>query len=434
MYDLIRRKRDGGELTGAELEYLVREYTSGEIPDYQMAAWLMAVFFRGLTEAETAALTMAMVRSGEVNDLSGLPGAKVDKHSTGGVADTTTLVLAPLVAACGVTVAKMSGRGLGHTGGTIDKLEAIPGFRTTLGREEFVATVRTCGVAVAGQSGEVCPADKKLYALRDVTATVDCIPLIASSIMSKKLAGGSEAIVLDVKCGRGAFMKDRERAVELARAMVEIGRRAGRETVAVISDMNQPLGRAVGNALEVEEAVLALSGKGPKRLTELCLVLGAEMLRLGRVVRDAEEGRRLLEATLASGDALRRFEQWVAAQGGDAGVARDPSRLPRAQVTRPVQSEEEGFVTAVDTERLGAIAMELGAGRRRKEDRIDPTVGLQLKVELGSRVAPGDELAVVHAASAEAAAWAERELREAYSVGPAAPEVPPLVYDVIRTA
>ncbi|HHW14075.1 MAG TPA: pyrimidine-nucleoside phosphorylase, partial [Firmicutes bacterium] len=398
-YDVIRKKRDGGELSAGEIEWLVREYTAGSLPDYQMAAFLMAVFFRGLNAAETTALTLAMAHSGEMADLSSLPGVTVDKHSTGGVADTTTLVLAPLVAACGVTVAKMSGRGLGHTGGTIDKLESIPGFRTALSREEFLATVRDCGVAVVGQSNELCPADKKIYALRDVTATVDCVPLIASSIMSKKLAGGSQAIVLDVKCGRGAFMKELERARELAKAMVSIGRRAGRETVAVISDMNQPLGQAIGNALEVKEAVATLAGRGPRRLTELCLTLGAEMVVLAGKAHEATAGRKLVEEALSSGRGLARFARWVAAQGGDPAVAQDLSLLPLAPVRLPVKSRSSGYLAGVDAERLGVVAMELGAGRRRKEDRIDLGVGLEMRVELGQRLEVGQEVALIHAAT-----------------------------------
>jgi pyrimidine-nucleoside phosphorylase len=433
-YDLIRRKRDGEELTAGELESLVKEYTAGDLPDYQMAAFLMAVFFRGLTPAETTALTMAMAHSGEVNDLSGLPGATVDKHSTGGVADTTTLVVAPLVAACGVTVAKMSGRGLGHTGGTVDKLESIPGFRTSLTRQEFFATVRGCGMAVVGQSGELCPADKKIYALRDVTATVDCIPLIASSIMSKKLAGGSQGIVLDVKCGRGAFMKDLDRARELARAMVQIGRRAGRETVAVISDMNQPLGMAIGNALEVEEAVLTLKGRGPARLTELCLVLGGEMVALAGQASDPDAGRTLVEEALKAGTGLAQFERWLAAQGGDPAVVRDPGRLPQAAMRLPVRSARAGYVAAVDAERLGLVAMNLGAGRRTKEDVIDLSVGLEVRVELGSRVEEGQELALIHGPDAARTEAAAKEVVLAYELSQGPATAPPLVYEVVRSA
>lgn len=433
-YDLIRKKRDGGELTGAELEWLVGEYTAGTVPDYQMAAFLMAVFFRGMTPVETTTLTLAMAHSGAVNDLSGLPGVTVDKHSTGGVADTTTMVVAPLVAACGVTVAKMSGRGLGHTGGTVDKLESIPGFRTSLGRQDFLETVKSAGMAVSGQSAELCPADKKLYALRDVTATVDCIPLIASSIMSKKLAGGSQAIVLDVKCGQGAFMKDLDRARELARAMVGIGRRAGRETVAVISDMNQPLGMVIGNALEVEEAVVTLAGKGPRRLTELCLALGGEMVALAGLAPEPAAGRAKVAEALASGAGLAQFERWVAAQGGDPRVAREPERLPHAPVRLPVRSEQAGYVAAVDTERLGLIAMGLGAGRKTKEDVIDLRVGLAVRVELGSRVEPGQEVALVHAAAAAQATEAAAALLTAYTFEAAPPALPPLVYEVVRTA
>ncbi|MDI6871606.1 MAG: pyrimidine-nucleoside phosphorylase [Bacillota bacterium] len=434
VYDLIRKKRDGGELSAAELEFLVKEYTAGTLPDYQMAAFLMAVFFRGLNAAETTALTLAMAHSGEMADLSSLPGITVDKHSTGGVADTTTLVLAPLVAACGVTVAKMSGRGLGHTGGTVDKLESIPGFRTALSRQEFFDVVKTAGMAVVGQSGELCPADKKMYALRDVTATVDCLPLIAASIMSKKLAGGSQAIVLDVKCGRGAFLKDLAQARELARAMVAIGERAGRKTVAVISDMSQPLGMAIGNALEVREAVTTLAGKGPQRLTDLCLTLGGEMVALAGRASDPGQGRALVAEALASGRGLEQFERWVAAQGGDPAVAREPERLPQAPVRLPVRSQAEGYVIAVEAERLGLVAMELGAGRQRKDDPVDLRVGLEVRLELGSRVEVGQEIALIHAASEQQAREAAASVLAAYSLGPKPAERPPLVYEVVRAA
>jgi pyrimidine-nucleoside phosphorylase len=433
-YDLIRRKRDGGELTAAEVQYLVREYTAGTLPDYQMAAFLMAVFFRGLSADETTALTLAMAHSGELVDLSSLPGVTVDKHSTGGVADTTTLVLGPLVAACGVTVAKMSGRGLGHTGGTVDKLEAIPGFRTALSRRQFLDTVARAGMAVVAQSEELCPADRKLYALRDVTATVDCLPLIASSIMSKKLAGGSAAIVLDVKCGQGAFMKTLDGARELARMMVAIGEGAGRRTVAVLSDLNQPLGRAIGNALEVREALATLAGRGPKRLTELCLVLGGEMVALAGRAPDAAAGRTLVSAALTSGRGLAQFERWVAAQGGDPEVVRDPERLlPQAPVRLSVQSRAAGYVAGLRTEDLGLVARDLGAGRRRKEDPIDLSVGIELRVEVGDRVEEGQEIALIHAARAAEAAEAAETVLAAHSLAPLPPELPPLVYEVRRS-
>ncbi|MGE5484247.1 MAG: pyrimidine-nucleoside phosphorylase [Ignavibacteriales bacterium] len=421
VYDIIMKKRDGLELDGNEIDFLVNGFTSGEVPDYQMAAFLMAVYFRGMTPRETAALTLAMARSGEMMDLSGLPGAKVDKHSTGGVGDKTSLVLGPMVASAGIPVPKMSGRGLGHTGGTLDKLESIPGFRVSLSAGEFLSNVRRVGIAIVGQTGRLAPADGKMYALRDVTATVDSIPLIASSIMSKKIAGGAGAIVLDVKYGSGAFMKGYEDAVGLAEAMVSIGVSVGRETVAVISCMEQPLGFAVGNALEVAEAVQTLSGHGPRDLRELCLVLGSHMLVLGGKATDAAAGRRMLEGLLASGECLEKFVRMVEAQGGNPAVARDPSILPRAPVVAPVRADRSGYVTRADALTIGRAAMSLGAGRATKDAAIDRSVGVVLEKKMGDSVRDGDALAWCHARDEAGAAAGAAALRGAFAIGPERP-------------
>lgn len=430
-YELIHKKRDGKALTPEELSALLRGYLAGDIPDYQMSAFLMAVFFRGMSPEETAEFTMAMVRSGETLDLRAIRGIKVDKHSTGGVGDKTSLVLIPLVAAVGAPVAKMSGRGLGHTGGTIDKLESIAGFRTEMDAQTFIDQVNTIGCAIIGTTKDLVPADKKLYALRDVTATVDSIPLIAASVMSKKIAGGSDAIVLDVKTGSGAFVKTLDGARDLAQTMVSIGTRARRRTVAVISDMDQPLGRAVGNALEVAEAVETLRGEGPADLRELCLVLGAQMVTLAGVARSPAEGRATLEKLLDGGGALTKFGELVAAQGGDRRVVEDLRRLPSAPVRAPAESPSAGYVAAIDAEAVGLAAMGLGAGRARKDDVIDPAAGVVLTKKVGDRVSPGEALATVHAPDAPRATEAVRRVQASFRIGPRPPTARPLIHEVI---
>jgi len=430
-YDLIQKKRDGGELTPGEISALLSGYLAGEIPDYQMSAFLMAVYFRGMTPQETAEFTMAMVRSGRTLDLRAVRGIKVDKHSTGGVGDKTSLVLIPLVAAAGAPVAKLSGRGLGHTGGTIDKLESIPGFRTEMDVQAFIDQVNRIGCAIAGATADLVPADKKLYALRDVTATVDSTPLIAASVMSKKIAGGSDAIVLDVKTGSGAFMKTLGGARDLARTMVGIGTSVGRRTVAVITDMDQPLGRAVGNALEVAEAVETLRGAGPRDLRELCLVLGAQMVTLSGVARSPGEGRALLTKLLDGGGALAKLAEMVEAQGGQRRVVEDPRVLPVAPVQLPATAPSSGYVAAIDAQAIGLAAMGLGAGRAKKDDVVDPAVGIVLDKKVGDPVTAGDPLAVVHAADRARAAEAARRVQAAFRIAPQAAEMRPLIHEVI---
>ena len=425
--ELIQKKRDGGELTDAELSGLVLAYARDEIPDYQMAAFCMAVYFKGLSHAETHALTDAMVQSGEIVDLSPLGRKVVDKHSTGGVGDKTSIALGPIVAACGVPFAKMSGRGLGHTGGTLDKLEAIPGFNVELDIDAFLAQVREIGMAIIGQTAELVPADKRLYALRDVTATVDIIPLIASSIMSKKIAGGADAIVLDVKVGDGAFMKDIDSARELAEAMRELGVQAGREVVCELTDMDQPLGRAVGNALEIGEAVATLQGEGPSDLRELVLGAAGHLLALSDLGIDSAEGIRRADAAIADGSALALYEGWVRAQGGDP----DLDALPSAPVTRLVHAEEAGYVQRIATTAVGEAALGLGAGRLRKEDEIDHAVGIVCIAKRGYEVAVGDVIAQVHARAEESADAAAAEIGRAYRIGLEWPGEVPIVLDVI---
>ena len=430
-YEVIQKKRNGGALSDAEIRWLVDGFVREEIPDAQMAAFLMAVYFRGMSTAETASLTMAMVESGETLDLRGVHGPTVDKHSTGGVGDKTSLVLVPLVASAGVRVAKLSGRGLGHTGGTLDKLESIPGLRVQLSPDELVAQVNRVGCAIVSQSARLVPADKRLYALRDVTATVDSVPLIASSVMSKKIAAGSEAIVLDVKTGSGAFMKTPGAARELAAAMVGIGRAVGRRTVAVISAMDEPLGRAVGNALEVDEAIRTLRGDGPPDLRDLCLILGAHMVVLAGLAPHQDAARALLGDRLGRGAAWRKFQEMVHAQGGDPGVAEHPERLPRAPIQQPVPAEADGTVLAVDAEALGSAAMVLGAGRARAEDRIDPAAGLVIERKIGGAVRRGDPLVTIHTRQAAVVEEGIRRVRAAYTIGPGTPAGAPLVREVI---
>ena len=396
MVDVIEKKRNGAELSKEEITFFVDGYTDGSVPDYQASAFLMAIYFRGMTAEEQANLTMAMVESGDQIDLSAIEGLKVDKHSTGGVGDTTTLILVPLVAACGVPVAKMSGRGLGHTGGTLDKLESIEGFHIELTEEQFVKQVNELKLAVIGQSGNLTPADKNLYALRDVTATVDSIPLIASSIMSKKIAAGADAIVLDVKTGDGAFMKTLEDAKALAESMVAIGQQVGRNTMAVISDMSQPLGYAIGNSLEVIEAVETLKGQGPADLTELCLVLGSKMIVAGGKAESIDEARTMLKAVIDDGSALELFGKLIEAQGGNASIIHDTSLLPTAKHQIEVPATASGYVTKIEADDIGVAAMLLGAGRATKEDRIDLAVGIVLTKKIGDLVQKGEPLAIIH--------------------------------------
>jgi pyrimidine-nucleoside phosphorylase len=397
MVDLIEKKKQGKSMSQEEINFMISGFTSGDIPDYQMSAWAMAVYFQGMKENETAWLTEAMVNSGETIDLSSIHGIKVDKHSTGGVGDTTTLVLAPLVASCGVPVAKMSGRGLGHTGGTIDKLEAFTGFSVELSNQRFVELVNQNNLAVVAQSANLTPADKALYALRDVTATVDIMSLIASSIMSKKLASGADAIVLDVKTGSGAFMKTAEAAIQLSRMMVGIGRALGRRTVAIISDMNQPLGHAVGNALEVKEAIDTLKGEGPKDLEALCLELGAHMLVLAEQTSSIEKAKLLLMDKIKSGEALNTFAQFIEAQGGNPAQVFNPNLLPQAQYQIELKAPQSGFLRQINTEAIGKLAMQLGAGRATKQDQIDSSAGLIIHKKLGDKVKKGEALATLHA-------------------------------------
>ena len=432
MVELIEKKRDGGKLSAAEIRFIIDGYTAGEIPDYQLSALLMAIIFRGMDEEETLELTMAMAESGDMVDLSPLGDVTADKHSTGGVGDKTSLVLCPMVACCGVKMAKMSGRGLGHTGGTIDKLESFPGFSVSMSGERFMEIADTVGFVIAGQSGELAPADKKLYALRDVTGTVPAIPLIVSSIMSKKLASGARSIVLDVKTGSGAFMATEEDSFELARQMVAVGRRAGRNMSAVVTDMDQPLGFAVGNALEVKEAIAVLRGEDVPDLRELCLTLGSEILLNAGAAESAEEARAKLEAVIADGSALARLAAMVEAQGGDKRAVYDTSLLPGADVELEVTAEAGGYVSAIDARGVGRVSMMLGGGRATKESEIDLGVGVLLRKKNGDAVAAGETLAVIHARTAESAEKAAEALRACYSVTEEKPNHPALIRGVVR--
>ncbi len=431
--DLIRKKRDGGILSAAEIDYLVAGSTDGSIPDYQMAAWLMAVVLRGMSREETASLTNAMLHSGEVLDLSFLPEKKVDKHSTGGVGDKTSLVLAPLVAAGGLYVPMISGRGLGHTGGTLDKLESIPGFRVGLSAPEFRRILEACGCCMIGQTEKIAPADRKLYALRDVTGTVESPYLICASIMSKKLAEGTDALVLDVKTGSGAFMKREEDAVFLAELMVETGERIGKEMVALITDMNQPLGHMVGNALEVKECIEILHGRGPQDLRDLCIESAAWMFYLGGACKTVAQGKELSEQIIASGKALDRFRQMVELQGGDVTAIDDPSRLPEAKHRVEVPSRQTGYVASIMCEQVGTACVILGGGRERKEDSVDPSVGIVVHKKIGDKISAGESLCTIHCHSDAQAARAKAMLEESYQIATAPPPpVPSLIHRVIR--
>jgi len=431
MYDIILKKREGHSLSREEIDFFVEGYVQGEIPDYQVSALMMAIYFRKMNKEETADLTRAMVNSGKVMDLSAIRGIKVDKHSTGGVGDKTSLVLAPLVAAAGVPVAKMSGRGLGHTGGTIDKLESFPGFSVEMTPEQFINNVNEKGIAIGGQTSDLAPADKKLYALRDVTATVDDLSLIASSIMSKKIAGGADAIVLDVKTGSGAFMKDLEASFDLAREMVDIGTSTGKRTVAVVTDMDQPLGRAVGNILEVKEAIETLQDRGPADLRELCLCLGSQMLLLGGKAHDLQQAREILLEKLASGMALSKFRDFIGSQGGDPSYVDEPSKFPQPEIVKVLPCPQSGHVSSIMAEDVGRAALILGAGRETKGSKIDLRVGITLFRKVGDQVKEGDPLATIYATSEEKWKEAGDLLMRAYRFSMEKPLSPSLVRGIV---
>ena len=432
MYDIILKKRKNEQLTKEEINFFVQGFTKGEIPDYQAAALLMAIFFNKMNKEETADLTMAMVNSGDVIDLSSINGLKVDKHSTGGVGDKTSICLTPLVASLGVPVSKMSGRGLGHTGGTIDKLESFDGFSVELTEEEFVNNSNNIGIAIMGQTGNIAPADKKLYALRDVTATVDNMSLIASSIMSKKIASGADAIVLDVKVGDGAFMKDPESAKALAREMVDIGTSVGRKTIGIISDMNQPLGYAIGNALEIKEAIDLLKGNGPKDLLELTLTLGSYMLICGNKVENFEEGRKLLLQNIENGKGIEKLKEFIKAQGGDPSLVDDTDKLPKAKYIEEVRCTKDGVITKINAEAFGLIAMELGAGRETKESDIDLAVGIVLNKKVDDNVQEGDILAYIHSNDKNNIEKAKNKILNNIIISKKNTEKLPLIYDIIK--
>lgn len=434
MYDIIQHKRDNKELSGEEIQFFVKEYTAGNIPDYQAAALAMAIFFNGMTPEETAALTLAMAHSGDVMDLTPIKGVKVDKHSTGGVGDKTSLVLGPMVAALGVPVAKMSGRGLGHTGGTIDKLESFPGFQTGIPEQEFFDNVNRIGIAIAGQTGNLAPADKKLYALRDVTATVESIPLIASSIMSKKIAAGADVIVLDVKVGSGAFMKDEESAVNLADTMVRIGDNVGKKTMAVVSDMDEPLGYAVGNALEVKEAIDTLAGNGPQDLYELCLELGSHMVAGAGKAQNCAEAKEMLAGTIKDGSALRKLAELVEAQGGNPEAVYDTELLPKASIEYEYRADTEGYVSRIVCDIVGTSAMVLGGGRENKDSVIDLSVGIVLEAKKGAYVHKGDVLARFYANDENKLSDAVKRFADAYVIEDTKPAGSRLIKKVIMEA
>ena len=427
MYDLIKKKKNGEVLTEEEIKFFVEGYTKGNIPDYQASAFMMAVYFQGMNNHETSTLTKYMAQSGDTVDLSSIPGIKVDKHSTGGVGDKTTMVIGPIVASCGVPVAKMSGRGLGHTGGTLDKLESIPNLTTAVSREDFLNQVKTMGLSVIGQTGNLAPADKKLYALRDVTSTVDNVSLIAASIMSKKIAAGSDAILLDVKTGSGAFMKTIEDSIGLAQIMVSIGEHVGRRTIALITDMDRPLGNAIGNSLEVIEAVDTLKGNGPDDFTEVCLHLSANMLYLAQR-GSLEECMKMAEEALNSGKAFEKFKEMVVAQGGDVSFIENTDQFEKAPIIHEVKAHQEGWIDKIDTESCGIASVVLGAGRESMEDIIDYSAGIILKAKLGEKITKGQTFAVIYTAKAKAVQEAENMLREAIHIGSIQPQITPLIH------
>ncbi|MDD2555358.1 MAG: thymidine phosphorylase [Syntrophaceticus sp.] len=430
--DLIIKKREGNSLSSQEIDYLIQGCARGDIPDYQMSAFLMAAFLRGLNFSETRGLTASMIKSGDVLDLTGIPGVKVDKHSTGGVGDKTTLILVPLVAAAGTVVVKMSGRALGHTGGTLDKLETIPGLRIDLSLDEVMAVAKKVGAVIAGQSAELVPADKKIYALRDVTGTVDSLSFIASSIMSKKIAGGADCIVLDVKVGSGGFLSSVEQARDLGQLMTALGKEFGRETVIVLSSMVQPLGYAVGNALEVQEVVQTLKGQGPADITELCLVLGGEMLAAAGTVETPQLGRERMRVLLEEGAGLDKLREIIIAQGGSPDFIDQPSLLPTAAKKYEVRAQESGFIQEINAREVGWVSLLLGAGRLRKEDSIDPAVGITLQKKVGDVVKVNEILAVLHINNEQNLEEAKKRLSAAFTIGPEQQPQPPLIYDVIR--
>lgn len=431
IYDIIKKKRDGLELSSEEINYCIQNYINGKIPDYQMSALLMAIFFNKMTDRETLDLTRAMVNSGDKVDLSEINGIKVDKHSTGGVGDTVTLILGPMIAACDVPFVKMSGRGLGHTGGTLDKLESIEGFRVELSREEFLNNVNKINIAICSQTANIAPADKKLYSLRDVTATVDNISLIASSIMSKKLAIGSDAIILDVKVGSGAFMKKLEDAIDLSKEMVSIGTNYGRETVAVVTNMDEPLGKAIGNSLEVKEAIEVLKGKGPEDLRELCLYIGSLLLVLAKKVKDPDEGIKLLKEVLDNNLAYNKFIELVEYQGGNIDQVKNPDLLPKSKYVIEVKSNIEGYVTSIDAEKMGICALKLGAGRETMDSVIDHSVGIVLNKKVNDKVALGETLAYIHANDLDKANEVEKEIKSIYQIDKKPGKDKKLIYGLV---